>query len=92
MFGGRTLRVYLGGGYGVRDVYWGVNIFSNSNNNLENSVWAKNLAQSVSGPEVEAGLFLKLGHFNIMGGTNMVYSPSTKNNYISSDIGIGFSF
>ncbi len=92
MFGGRTLRVYLGGGYGVRDVYWGVNIYSNSNNNLENSVWAKNLAQSISGPEIEAGLFLKLGHFNIMGGANMVYSPSTKNNYISSDIGIGFSF
>lgn len=91
-FGGKTLRGYLGGGYGIREIYWGADIYRYSDNNLEKNAWAKNIVQSITGPEAEAGLFLKFGKFNIMGGANMVFSTSSNFKYIGADMGIGFSF
>jgi len=91
-FGGKTLRGYLGGGYGIREIYWGTDIYRYSDNNVEKNVWAKNMVQSITGPEAEAGLFIKFGKFNMMGGANMVFSTSTNLKYIGADIGIGFSF
>lgn len=92
-FGGKILRGYLGGGYGIREIYWGVDIYRYSdNNNVGKNVWAKNIVQSITGPEAEAGLFIKFGKFNIMGGANMVFSTSSDLKYIGADLGIGFSF
>jgi hypothetical protein len=92
-FGGDPLRFYLGGGYGTYSTIWGIDEYSTTNN-TKNSTgkWAKNITQNISGPELGAGIFLKLKSFNIMGGLSAIYSPSNKKQFIDSHFGIGFSF
>jgi hypothetical protein len=90
-FGGRKLRFYLGGGYGQRTNLWGFNLHSyNSNSNLGNG-WAKNINQSWKGLEGEGGLFLKLGHFNLMGGASAIFDSKLNAPFVDFHIGIGFS-
>ncbi len=91
-FGGKTLRFYLGGGYGERANFWGLNLntYSGSQNDVKR-VWAKNINQSWKGIEAEGGLFLKLGHFNILGGTSVIFDSKQTAPYIDLHFGIGFS-
>ena len=91
MFGGKVLRFYLGGGYGENKQIWGVDVYDNSNVLLAEK-WANNNSQSIKGPEGEAGLFLKMKGFNLMGGVSVIYSTITKEKYFDGHIGVGFSF
>jgi hypothetical protein len=90
-FGGKKLRIYLGGGYGERTNLWGIDLRSYSDNVYTGNVRAKNINQSWKGPEGEAGLFLKLGHFNVMGGAGAIFDSNQDNPFIDFHLGIGFS-
>lgn len=90
-FGGETLRFYLGGGYGERLNLWGLNINSYSNNQTVGNFWAKNINQSWKGIEAESGFFLKLGHFNIMGGVSTILDSKQNSPFFDFHLGLGFS-
>jgi hypothetical protein len=90
-FGGETLRFYLGGGYGERLNLWGLNINSYSNNQTVGNFWAKNINQSWKGIEAESGFFLKLGHFNIMGGVSTIFDSKQNSPFFDFHLGLGFS-
>ena len=91
MFGGKVLRCYLGGGWGIIEPIWGIDL-NYISGSLMSKKWAKNIEQSLSGSELEAGLFLKMGNCNLMGGASIIYSVPDGKYYIDSNIGIGFSF
>lgn len=91
MAGLKHARIYLGAGYGKREMFHEFDIYDKNTNRLIHKVWTKNIAQSISGIEGESGLFIKLGGFNLMGGANMIYSPSDKRKYTDWHAGIGFS-
>lgn len=82
----KNIKFYFGGGYGQRQLIWGVDTYYSSNQ------LAKNIQESIKGPEGEAGIMLKFGGFNIMGGINAIYSSETKRYFIDTDLGIGFSW
>lgn len=82
----KNIKFYFGGGYGQRQLIWGVDTYSGSDQ------LAKNIQQSINGPEGETGLMLKFGGFNIMGGINAIYSSETKKSFIDFDFGVGFAW
>jgi hypothetical protein len=90
-FGGKTIRLYLGAGYGERLNLWNLNLNSYSNNQTVGNIWATNINQSWKGIEAEGGLFLKLGHFNIMGGASAIFDSKQSSPYFDFHLGIGFS-
>ena len=91
LFGGRFLRLYIGGGYGNADILWGLDIHNYSSGMIEREVWARNVDRSAAGPEVEAGVFLKLGVLNIMAGGSMIKDSKLSRPYHEFHVGIGFS-
>jgi hypothetical protein len=50
-----TFLMLIGAGYGERELLWGVIGYSNQNNSITNTGWAKNIEASFSGPEIELG-------------------------------------
>jgi hypothetical protein len=91
LLGGRVLKIYLGGGYGERKLYWGADIFDYRYHNKIGIEWARHQGQSISGPMVEGGVLLRLGFFNISGGMNIIMGNNSTT-YRSFDAGIGFTF
>ncbi len=98
LLGSHTLMVYLGGGYGEKNLFWGIDEYSIQGTGYLRTGWAKNVDRSVSGPELEAGFLLCLGPVNLMGGINNIFqtksgqiNPAYKN-YIDAHIGIGLNF
>ena len=92
MLGNRALKYYIGAGYGVRDLKWGFNVYRRTNMAFVESIWAKNTLESMKGTELESGLFIKLGGFNLMVGGSILYSPEMNKQIIDYHAGIGFSF
>lgn len=80
------LYLYMGGGYGVRELYWGTN----------DGQWIKNLGQSYSGPNADGGIILNIGKLALQAGVSGIYSFSPvegqKEYYLEPKFGIGISF
>lgn len=92
MIGPRNLKWYVGGGYGKRELLWGVDLYQYNPSGFLSKQWAKNRDQSIAGVEGETGVFVNLWKFNIMAGSSIIYSPSTKQTYIDAHIGLGITF
>ena len=89
--GKQAVKTYFGAGYGFYDLYWGVNTYKYGTNALTGEKWAKYSSKSLSGPSVEAGLFLKVGHINLMGGITGIYSFKKSQQYITGQLGVGLA-
>lgn len=92
MFGVQGLRIYMGAGYGQLNAIWGVDVLQSGSGILLAEEWAKNVDQSITGVEGEAGILLKWGVFNIRGGWNIIYNPSNNKQFIDGQFGVGLSF
>ena len=90
-FGRKKLRFYIGGGYGERFNFWGINLYSYSNNQDAGNIWAKNINQSWKGIEAEGGFFLKLKQFNIMSGVSTIFDSRQSSPFLDFHLGLGFS-
>ena len=86
-FGGAHLAVYVGGGYGSREAFYGIDQYSYGNSYAYQSSFVKNMAYSYRGAEMEGGLILKASYFNIMGGASTIQGK-----YTDYNLGIGFNF
>lgn len=91
LLGTPVIRFYLGGGFGKADILWGLDIHNYSGNNKEREVWAMNADQSATGPELEGGVFIRLGVINIMGGVSMIKDSKIAKPYREFQFGIGFT-
>lgn len=89
--GSGVVKLYVGGGYGVRDLYWQVDIYDYSTNGFQQSATVKNIMQSVSGPLVEGGILLRIGAINLMGGMSMIIGSNSVL-YRDVNVGIGINF
>lgn len=85
--GVKNIAVYAAGGYGTRDLLYGVDQYSYNNPFTSGSAWVKNTAYSYSGAEIEAGLIWKVSFFNMMGGVSTI-----EGKYTDYNLGIGFNF
>lgn len=83
--GGKHLAIYLGGGYGRRDLLYGINQYQYNRMQIVDSYVRMNEA-SYQGYEVEGGLILKAGPINLIGGVS-----SIEFKYIDCSVGIGFN-
>ena len=94
---GNTFLLF-GAGYGQRELLWGIDEYSNSGNVYMKSGWGNNKSGYYVGPEVEAGLLIKVAIFNISFGANsIVYNTQTgttfnQKPYFDYQMGIGFTF
>lgn len=88
--GGKVFKLYIGGGYGIRDYYWGADIYTYSQNTKLGSVRAKNTVQSVAGLLAEGGVFLRIGSVNLMGGMSILFGKNSFQ-YREAFGGIGFN-
>ena len=94
----RTAFLLVGAGYGQRELLWGVDEYSNSNNSYIKSAWGNNTGGYYAGPEAEVGLLLKVSIFNISVGVNaIVYNTKTTSSfnqkpYFDYQMGIGIIF
>ncbi|MBM3454384.1 MAG: hypothetical protein FJX80_04465 [Bacteroidetes bacterium] len=91
MIGGKSVRFYLGGGLGEVTPSWGVDIVNYANPSSKTSTWGTVNSLKRKGPEVEAGLFFKVGKFNIMAGANVINDKSN-GQYIDGTLGVGITF
>jgi hypothetical protein len=85
-FGGYHLSGYVGGGYGTRDLLWGINQYSYDGISSYSVSHAKNTENSFKGAEIELGLLVRFGFFNLMGGAS-----SIQGKYTDFNIGLGFN-
>lgn len=85
--GGRHIAVYLGGGYGQRELLYGIDQYNYGNALYIQSAWVKHAGYSYSGAEAEGGLILKTGSFNLMGGVSTIQGK-----YTDYHLGIGLNF
>ncbi|MEJ0101762.1 MAG: hypothetical protein WDO19_03985 [Bacteroidota bacterium] len=92
MMGTTGFRFYLGAGYGKKEYLQQLNIFERNLGQFRETVWAKNKIESIEGIEGEAGLFIKIGGFSLMGGVSVIYSTTDKKYYTDAHAGIGFCF
>jgi hypothetical protein len=83
-------RLYIGGGHGSIRPMWETRIVQYANGQSETK-WALNTQYMVEGVEAEIGVFIRFGHFNLMGGMNVILGESSKK-YFNSTVGIGVDF
>jgi hypothetical protein len=92
----KSIGIYLGAGYGTRQLIWKIDQFSYSTNAKLESSWAKHTNYHSEGIETEIGLLIKLSGINILvGGNAIVYSlnkNATATQINSTDITVGFGF
>lgn len=85
--GGAHLAVYVGAGYGTRELLYNIDQYNYGSSLPSGSGWVKNTANSYTGAEIEGGLILKVSFFNIMGGASTIQGK-----YTDYNLGIGFNF
>ncbi|PTQ92424.1 hypothetical protein C8P68_11224 [Mucilaginibacter yixingensis] len=85
--GGKHVAIYLGGGYGTRELIYGIGRYLYDSPYSYQSDWVKYQGYSYTGAEFEAGLMLKVGAVNIMGGAS-----SIEGKYTDYNLGIGINF
>ncbi len=90
MVGSNNFRIYFGAGFGTVKPLYGVNIVE-YNSQFKTKSWSLDVSNKYSGVEVEAGLFLKLGFLNIMGGISSTSGANSKR-YNDGHAGIGITF
>ena len=91
MLGKKSTKIYFGGGYGVRDLYWKINISDYTTRNLLTSKWTNNTSHSYRGGELESGLFINIGRMTLMTGASAIFNGD-KNIFIDGNFGIGFNW
>lgn len=91
LLGSRSIRVYLGGGFGKVDQLWGLDVKDYAGADRVKNYWAINRSLSAAGPEIEGGLFLKLDRINLMAGGSMIYDRRLDKPFMEVSIGVGFS-
>ena len=84
--GGYKVSAYLGGGYGTRTLLWGIDQYQYGDNGSYAKSYASHTGESYKGAELELGLMLRLGFFNLMGGAS-----SLQFKYTDFNIGVGFN-
>jgi hypothetical protein len=84
--GGATMAIYIGAGYGTRELLYSVDRYSYGSSFSSGSAWTKNTTYSYTGAEIEGGLILKVSYFNIMGGVSTIQGK-----YTDYNLGIGFN-
>ncbi len=90
--------VYVGGGYGQKNLYWGIDEMSLTGTGFVRTGWAKNVSRTIVGPEAEAGVLIRISFINIMAGasgifqTNSTGASAAYKNYIDGHVGIGINF
>lgn len=84
--GGYQVSAYLGGGYGTRTLLWGIDQYQYGDNGSYAKSYASHTGKSYKGAELELGLMLRLGFFNLMGGAS-----SLQFKYTDFNIGVGFN-
>ena len=98
LFGSNNLILYAGAGYGMKNLYWGIDEKSIQGGTIVRSSWAKNVGRSISGPELDAGFIIRASFINIIGGISCVYSIGTNQynpsytTYFDTHFGIGVNF
>ncbi len=90
LIGTKKMRVYIGGGYGERDLLWNLDLIPYTTG-PQSKVWARNVNYSWKGIEGEIGLFLKLRKFNLMIGASTIVDKQNNSPFIDLHLGIGFS-
>lgn len=85
--GGKNLAIYVGAGYGTRELLYSIDQYSYGSSLPSGTDWVKNTANSYTGAEIEGGLILKVSFFNIMGGASTIQGK-----YTDYNLGIGFNF
>jgi hypothetical protein len=93
---GRNAKIYFGAGYGTYEQQWGLDIYNSTTNQKMNSGNAKNIEHAFKGAEIEAGLLIRFGPFNILGGVSTIIQQKTDsqsvNQFVDAHAGFGFSF
>jgi len=90
--GSKWFKLYFGVGYGTYNLYWSVNTYKYGSGELISEKWANYSSKKLSGPSMETGAFVKLGHVNLMTGINGIYSFQKSKQFISGYLGLGFVF
>ncbi len=86
--GGQNIAIYLGGGYGRRQLLAGIDQFPYGMGYYDSTdSWVKNLRYNYQGWEAEGGLLLRAGLFNLMGGVS-----SLQGKYTDFHLGAGLTF
>lgn len=85
--GNNIVSGYLGCGYGTRKLLWGINQYQYSNSTILSGSYAENIDNGFKGAEIEAGIMLRFGFINLMGGIS-----SIEFKYTDFNAGIGFNF
>jgi hypothetical protein len=91
MAGSRSVRAYIGGGFGRADQLWGLDVKDYAGADKVKNYWAINRSLSAAGPEIEGGLFFKLDRINLMAGGSMIYDRRLDKPFMEVSIGVGFS-
>ncbi len=101
LFGPQKFRLFLGGGWGKRELKWGVSEYSQSGQllNTGSEKWASNTDRSYEGYEIETGMLMKLSIFNLQAGVSTITPTLSFNEnsspkelkYFDVHFGIGFN-
>lgn len=86
-FGNNIVSGYIGGGYGKRKLLWGINQYQYDSIIPLSASYAENINNSFKGAEIEAGIILRYGFINIMGGVSSIQFK-----YTDFNAGVGFNF
>ena len=84
---GRNSFFYIGGGYGVKDLLWQMDIYSYADDSKVGNEYVKHPDYSYSGFEAEAGLIFRMKSFLITAGASSVNFK-----YTNWTFGLGFNF
>jgi hypothetical protein len=87
MYNFEPISVYVGAGYGIRELQWEIRQFSYGSNEELSKAWARNVPSSFEGPEVEGGIMVRAGFINFLVGIGSVNFK-----YIDAHAGIGYNF
>lgn len=85
--GSKIISVYIGAGYGSRELLYGIDRYTYEGNYSIGTAWVKNTGSSFTGAEGEGGLLLRVDAFNVMGGVSTIQGK-----YTDYHLGIGFNF
>ena len=105
LYGPKNFRLFIGVGWGKRELKWGVNEYQTNSQTgqlivVSNKKWASNSDRYYEGTEIELGFILRLWVFNIQAGISNIMPPtkSTESTspkswkYFDTHAGIGFNF
>ena len=78
---------YAGGGYGIKELVWQLDIYSYADDTKVDEAYVKNPDYSYSGLEAETGFIFRMNSFLLSVG-----ATSVNFKYTNVTIGLGFNF